>query len=116
MRGDEYRQRLADAMLEAELQAHVIDAVSRLGGLVYHTHDSRRSESGFPDLVIVLGGRVLYRELKRQSQRLGQVTERQQAWLHSLAMAGQDVDVWRPLDWLDGTVSRTLAGLRQGTP
>jgi hypothetical protein len=63
---------------------------------VYHTHNSRRSEPGFPDLTVVGAHGVLFRELK--SER-GRVTADQRRWLDALAAAGADVVVWRPCDW-----------------
>jgi hypothetical protein len=49
-------------MTEKQLQQLIIGACRWAGLLVYHTFDSRRSASGFPDLVIV-GTAILYREL-----------------------------------------------------
>jgi hypothetical protein len=78
------------------LQA-VVDLAAFQGALVYHTHDSRRSASGFPDLVIVVHGRVLFRELKRDGNK---PTAEQRRWLTALAQAGQDAAVWTfPQDW-----------------
>jgi len=54
-----------------------------------------QGHAGFPDLVLV-GGRVLYRELK--SMR-GRTSDAQSAWLASLRAAGADACVWRPSDW-----------------
>jgi hypothetical protein len=63
----------------------------------YHTWDSRRSPSGFPDLIAVhhLAGRPLLAvELKTD---VGQVTPAQQAWLTALAgCTGVVAEVWRP--------------------
>lgn len=59
---------------------------------------------GFVDLVLVRD-RVLYRELK--SAR-GTLSVEQQDWLHALKLAGADVDVWRPAQWLDGTIEQEL--------
>ena len=89
------------------LDAHVRRLCDDLGLLRYHTHDSRRSPSGFPDLVIV-GDRVLYRELKTAK---GKVTDAQAAWLHALVLAEQDACVWRPADLLSGLIGRQLAAL-----
>lgn len=82
-------------MDEAEFQSQV-RALCRFYGLtVYHTHNSQRSDPGFPDLVIVGGKGVLFRELKRET---GRVTAMQKHWIDILQMAGQDADVWRPSD------------------
>jgi hypothetical protein len=78
-------------MSEAELQAAVIDLARRLGWLVYHTHDSRRSPAGFPDLVCVRD-RVIYIELKTEK---GGLSEEQSQWLLWLDMAGAEVHTFR---------------------
>jgi len=100
---------LAAAMSEAQLLATIRQACRTLGLPCYHTHDSRRSEPGFPDLVIV-GERVIYRELKSARGRL---SAEQRAWLDALAHAGQDADVWRPDDLYSGRIIRELASLRR---
>ena len=82
---------------ERELLDAVRDACRWAGLLCYHTHDSRRSEPGWPDLVVV-GKSVLYRELKSDRGRL---TPDQRTWLDRLSQAGADADVWRPDDWPD---------------
>ena len=73
---------------------------------VYHTFDSRRSPSGFPDLIAVHqdpGHDLLALELKTD---VGQVTPAQQAWLTALAgCTGVVAEVWRPRD-LESIVER----------
>lgn len=102
---------LAGAMSEAELQSNVIDAVRKLAGLVYHTHDSRRSASGFPDLVIVFPrtGALIIAELKSAD---GAVSDDQRRWLDALRQGAQfaarEVYLWRPEDWLSGRIAATL--------
>lgn len=104
MKAGEFRQRFARDVSEKEFQALVVDVAKRRGWLVYHTFDSRRSGAGFPDLVLVRE-RVLFRELKTAR---GVVSAVQKAWLQRLVSAGADVAVWRPADWVDGSISEAL--------
>jgi hypothetical protein len=83
-------------MTEKQLMAAVVEMAEMLGWLVYHTHDSRRSESGFPDLVCVRRERVVFIELKTEK---GQLSEEQEQWLSALGLAGAAVHFWRPSDW-----------------
>lgn len=73
---------------------------------IYHTFDSRRSPSGFPDLIAVHetpGKKLLAIELKADA---GIVSEAQQAWLDALAgCTGVVAEVWRP-SALDRIVER----------
>lgn len=78
---------------EAEFQEQVRALCRWRGVLVYHTHDSRRSDAGFPDLVIVGADSILYRELKKEG---GRVTPDQQRWIEAINAAGGDAAVWRP--------------------
>jgi len=96
-------------MSEAQLLAAVRQACRTLGLLCYHTYDSRRSDPGFPDLVIV-GERVIYRELKTER---GRVRPEQSVWLDALTAAGQDADIWRPRDLHSGRIASELASLRR---
>lgn len=76
--------------------AAVVRLARLCGWLVYHTHDSRRSQAGFPDLVLCKPPRVIYAELK--SER-GRVRPEQQQWLERLRACGADARLWRPSDW-----------------
>ena len=60
-------------MLEREWQAQVVSAAQALGWTTYHTHDSRRSDKGWPDLVLVM-------------------------WLDLLESEGVETYLWRPDD------------------
>jgi hypothetical protein len=83
---------LAD-ILEKEHQAHVVQVARTLGwNLVYHTHDSRRSAHGFPDLVLVRE-RAVFVELKREKGRL---KPEQAVWLRGLLDAGCEAYLVRP--------------------
>lgn len=83
----------APAMSERQFQSAVVDLARYLGLLVFHPYDSRRSEPGWPDLVICGPRGVIYRELKTTKGRLSPA---QRKWLSALNQAGQDADVWRP--------------------
>lgn len=99
----------AKGMTEAQLQSMTIDLAARIGWMSYHTHDSRRSQPGFPDLVLVhpRQRRVLWRELKSE---IGRLRSEQATWVEALRLVGQDVGVWRPSDWTSGRIERELRG------
>jgi VRR-NUC domain len=73
------------------------------GWICYHTHDSRHSDSGFPDLVLARTatatspGRLIFAELKRDKTK---TTTEQDTWLSVLAhtVPGVEVCLWRPSD------------------
>ena len=98
--------RAVTAMLEDDLQAAVIDLARMLGWLVYHTHDSRHSGKGFPDLVMChpRSGALLFAELKSVT---GRVTPEQDEWLRALAVRGVAF-LWRPEHLRDGSIVRAL--------
>lgn len=82
---------------EAQWQAVVRNVAARYGWLSYHTHDSRRSDAGFPDLVLVheQQQRVLFVELKTDK---GAVRPAQWLWIGALHWAAKEVGLWRPRD------------------
>jgi hypothetical protein len=86
---------------EAQFQNRTIQLAKGCGWRVYHTHDSRRSEAGFPDLVLVKGSVIAFVELK--SER-GKVSPEQTTWmqiLHDAACHPKGrvyTRVWRPHD------------------
>ena len=98
-----------DEMPESEWLDRVRTLARQRGWITYHTYDSRRSESGFPDLVMARWGQLVFAELKRQS---GKLTGAQREWEASLRLVcgpGTPVRyyVWRPSDWDE--VVRVLA-------
>lgn len=103
----EHRAVVAKEMSEDALLAQIKRLALDLGWIVYHTHDSRRSEAGFPDLVLVNAkqGRTLFRELKKMR---GRVSPDQRIWLDALQLVGQDAAIWRPDDLVE---ERILAEL-----
>ena len=86
---------LVNRISEKEFQDQIIELARYTGYLVYHDQDSRRSEPGFPDLVLV-GDRVMFLEVKRQN---GVVSEAQKGWIARLVKAGIIARVVRPSDW-----------------
>lgn len=92
----EAKQMMQAAITESELQGFVTTLARLHGWLAYHTHDSRRSEAGFPDLTLVRDGRIIFAELKSEK---GRITPAQQKWLDWLGRSSAvDVYVWRPSD------------------
>lgn len=83
-------------MREADWQRQVVELAGIGGWTSYHTHDSRRSARGFPDLVLVRPPRLIFAELKGSDT---QVTHEQHRWLRLLgACPGVEVHLWRPWD------------------
>ena len=105
-------------MTEAAFQASIVKLLSFSHGWeYYHTHYSKRSNPGFPDLVMwndYKGIGPFFRELKKQS---GVVSPDQKKVMTSLYQAGCDVQVWRPSDWpeIDDLIL-SFVSQPQGTP
>jgi hypothetical protein len=91
---------------EEEWQGIVLKLAGLYGwALTYHTHDSTRSNPGWPDLVLHRPpGELLIVELKTDT---GRVSKAQQTWLAALACSGVETAVWRPRD-LDSVVHPRL--------
>lgn len=98
---------------EKEFQQAVLELAAMYGWRAYHTYDSRKSASGFPDLVLVhpLQRRVIFAELKTNA---GSVSVAQKDWMLDLLRAGADARLWRPSDW-DIEIEPALRGEPHGT-
>ena len=84
---------------ERNLQARILEAARALRWLPFHVFDSRRSQPGFPDLVLVRPPRLIFAELKSAK---GRITAEQQQWLDLLSqIPGVEIFVWRPADLQD---------------
>jgi len=82
---------------EKEFQAQVLDLAKLSGWFCYHTHDSRRSAPGFPDLVLARPPRLVFAELKSEEGRL---RPEQGGWLAALGRCeAVEARLWRPSDW-----------------
>lgn len=93
-------------MTENELDRAIRRLCKDLNLRLYHTHDSRRSPAGFPDLVIVGPYGVLYIELKSMT---GKLRPEQAEWRDDLIAAGQSWHLWRPDGLADGSIVGALA-------
>ena len=76
--------------LEEQFRQVYRELVRRMGGQSWHTHDSRRSDTGWPDESTVLGSRLFFVELKSPGE---QPTETQRECHQLLTRAGQQVYV-----------------------
>ncbi len=94
----------APAMPEAQLQAEVARLCRRLGGYHMNPNTKHRSEPRGPASTII-GRTIIYRELKSQ---FGRLTREQTAVGYRIQAAGGNFKVWRPSDWLDGTIAAEL--------
>ena len=102
-------------MTEAELQSAVIELAHLYGWTVAHFRPAQNARGdwrtpvaadgkGFPDLVLVCDYRLAFVELKSEKGRL---RPEQKMWLEALG-GRVDAMVWRPADWLDGTIETYL--------
>jgi hypothetical protein len=91
---------------EADFTGMVMREAQARGWMAYHTHDSRRSPAGFPDVVLAHAERgTAYIELKMPGKY---PTKEQRAWLETLVAAGERVYLFYPKDW------RTVISLLDG--
>ncbi|WP_104116957.1 VRR-NUC domain-containing protein [Arthrobacter sp. B1805] len=109
MTSEEYRLWLCNQWTESQLQGKILQLADELHWLSYHTHDSRRSRKGWPDLFMihVRQKRFLVWELKSEK---GKTTIEQRAWIAAFAAIGIEVEVLRPADWASGHIERQLRG------
>lgn len=88
---------------EAQWQLRV-QSIARINGWkYYHAPDNMPNKygriqniiPGFPDLVLVKNGRIIFAELKKETGRL---SESQKEWIDELKQCNLEVYVWRPSD------------------
>ena len=82
-------------MTHKELQSSIIEIATKFGWQHYHTFNSRKSDTGFPDLVLIHAdrGRIVYAEIKSDT---GKTSHEQDEWLEMLARCDQEVYIWYP--------------------
>ena len=87
-----------EALTEAQFQTLVIEMATDIYKWeVFHDGDSRRSNAGFPDLVLVKDGKLIFAELKREKNAYP--SKAQMNWLALLGKAAGDnvlAVLWRP--------------------
>ena len=101
---------------ESVLQAKVRQVALAAGWLYYHTHDSRKSDTGFPDTVLCRPGELVFLELKAARKKPSQA---QAVWLSLLAtVPGVEASWQRPADWpaLALRLTRPAGESRGGVP
>jgi hypothetical protein len=101
-------------MRERELQGRVEALCEQYGLMFHHCKDSRWCDghSGFPDLVIMWFGGVMFVELKATA---GRMTSDQTKWRYALEGTGATFYTWYPGDLDDGTIERVFSSKRQVT-
>ena len=87
MKAADYRTTMTEDALLATVKA----MAKQLGWLVYHTHDSRRSDAGLPDIIAVRKGVLIFAELKREGQK---PTPAQNEWIGALATVQAEAEHW----------------------
>ena len=94
---------------EKDFMESIVQLARQTGWMVYHTYDSRRSEAGFPDLVMTKHKRLVIAEIKTEK---GKTSPAQDKWLETLRTArGVKEKLWRPSDWPE--IERTLGAITQ---
>jgi hypothetical protein len=88
---------LPEGISEKEFQALVIQMAKDFGWkMIYHTHNSRKSAAGFPDLILIRGDLLLAAELKVGANT---PTPAQEDWLHAFERVScVDAQLWYPKD------------------
>jgi hypothetical protein len=89
-----------------KVQKYLLGKRQDLFTLAYHTHDSRYSQPGFPDLVLVhpRKKRIIFAELKRDDEY---PTTEQRLWAAALSCVEEEAPdyisyrLWKPRCWRD---------------
>ncbi|MFE1560388.1 VRR-NUC domain-containing protein [Streptomyces sp. NPDC058734] len=103
-------------MTEEQFRRHVRKLAALRGWtLAYHTHNSVRSDAGWPDEVYghPAAGRTLFVELKTDT---GRIRTAQETWLRHLASCGFEVALWRPRNLAKITAALAPDGPRATLP
>lgn len=103
-----YRRGVLPAESEAAFQQKVEQLAGHCGWRIYHTHDSRRSAAGFPDLVMVRDVRLIFAELKSdigaRRARVADVDQRP-GWLQLPELTNAQADWLQALEHVAARVA-----------
>jgi hypothetical protein len=91
------------------LDSHVRGLAAELGLWAYHNQRSEGSARGWVDWVVMGKNGVLFREGKSQD---GELTPDQRLVGARLERSGHNWAVWRPIDWLNGTIRKQMEAIR----
>ena len=103
-----------DGMTEEDLLTAVLDLAMTANWRVCHFRPARTNKgwrtlvqghTGWPDLMLCGHRRFLVAELKSDK---GSLSDDQARWRLVLDLAGVEYHVWKPRDWLDGTIAEAL--------
>lgn len=94
------------------LAANVQEIMDDLGLWGYHPYDSRRSQPGWPDWVILGPRGALFRELKAEGRQL---TPEQRSVGARLISSGLNWAVWRPRDLFNGVIPAQMLAIAAHT-
>lgn len=99
-----------DTVTEKQWQEQIRGLLKLQGYRCYHTHDSRRSEPGYPDIVAINPRTrdIFVAELKTER---GIATPRQIEWLNWFELADICAYIWRP-SMIDEIVARVSTKVR----
>ncbi|WDF32233.1 VRR-NUC domain-containing protein [Arthrobacter agilis] len=110
----EHRLKMCNEWSEKQLQDKIVQLAEELGWMTFHIYDSRRSNPGWPDLVLVhpVRRRLIIWELKSKN---GRATPAQLTWLTALRNLGLNVGIKKPEDWASESIQRELAARADST-
>lgn len=110
-----YPPSMMPGIREIPFMNKLVGFAEKLGLLVFHVVNSKESHKGFPDLIIVGWGGIVFAELKTDA---GTLEPDQEVWqfalnrIATLSFGLIQVVVWRPSDFgLDGPICKTLERL-----
>jgi hypothetical protein len=100
--------------LELPFMRRVRATAHATGWLMYHTVDAKRSDPGFPDLILLRPGEGIAAECKRNTEK---PSPEQITWLTFFAsLPGMEACVWRPRDEAAILVRLTRPSCAQAMP